>query len=76
MDAAGGVVGRVGRDGEGDALTLLRLAQMNGVRLLLVPASSASGRQVGDAHTYMPLRGVRAGGQAGVGRPAGGWVGG
>lgn len=46
-DATGGVVGRLGD--EGDAETVLRLAHFNGVRLVLVPASSESGRQVRQA---------------------------
>lgn len=45
-DAAGGVVGCVGADEGDDAETILRLAQLNHVRRVFVPASSESGRQV------------------------------
>ena len=46
VDAAGGLVGRLGETSGADAQTLLKLSNINGIRLLVVPASSESGRQV------------------------------
>lgn len=48
VNAAGGLVGRTGDATGADAQTLLKLAHTNGIRRLLLPASSATGQQVAE----------------------------
>ena len=59
VDAAGHVVGEIGS--VDDASTVLRLAKMNGIRLVIVPSASASGREVAalarrQAKTYAAVK--------------------